>query len=111
MTTRSTTFSDSAAGQLEVIFSGAYVAGSTSDPGFPSGGGSSDITLECTVSDAGGQLAKTYIERSSPSAHLLLTYPGGGTNWTVSMSDVSHSIAGLGGISVTPRVNFILVKK
>jgi hypothetical protein len=111
MTTRSTTYAKAAAGQLEIIFSGDFSASLTGDAGFPQSGGA-DITMECIVSNSGGELARTYIERASPSAHLLLNYPGGSVSWTAAMSDVSHSFGGgLGSIGVTPKVTFILIKK
>jgi hypothetical protein len=70
------------------------------------------MVLECTVSDSGGQLAKTYVDRGSPSAHVVLSYPGGGVNWTASCTDVDWNYGGgLGGISMTPTVTFILVKR
>ncbi|QOR55716.1 MAG: hypothetical protein YHS30scaffold667_12 [Phage 65_10] len=111
MTTRTTTYAKAAAGQLEIIISGDYSASITGDVGFPAPSGA-DIVLECVVSDSGGQLAKTYIQRASPSAHLTLTYPGGSASWTVSVTDDYHGYGGgLGSISVTPQLTFILVKK
>lgn len=111
MTTRSTTYAKDSAGKLEIIFSGEYSVSLTSDAGFPQSG-AADITLECIVSNSGGELARTYIERASQSAHLLLDYPGGSVSWTATMSDVSHTFGGgLGSIGVTPKVTFILVKK
>lgn len=111
MSTYSTTFSDASPGQLEVIFSGTYSISVSGDTGFPTTSGA-DIVLECVVSNSGGQLAKVYIERGSPSAHVILTYPGGSASWTASVSDVSHSFGGgLGSIGVVPKVSFILVKK
>lgn len=111
MTTRTTTYASSFAGKLEVIFRGGYGASLSSDPGFPSAGGY-DIQLECLVSDGGGALARTYINRASPSSHVILDYPGGSVAWTVSMSDVSRTAGGgLGSYSVTPQVSFLLVKR
>lgn len=111
MTTRSTTYAKAAAGQVEIIFSGDFSASVTGDAGFPMTG-KADITVECIVSNSGGEIAKTYINRSSPSSHLLLDYPGGSVSWTASMSDVSHTYGGgLGSVGVTPKVTFILVKK
>lgn len=111
MTTRSTTYSSAAPGKLEIIFAGGWNGSVSGDAGFPTTSGW-DIRLECLVSDAGGTLAKTYINRASPSAHVVLDYPGGGVTWTVSMSDVSSTFGGgLGSMSVTPTVSFLLVKR
>lgn len=111
MTTRTTTFADTSAGQLEVIFSGAFTFSVSGDAGFPTTSGA-DIVLECTVSNAGGQLAKAYINREAPSTHVVLTYPGGSASWTASVTDVRSTFGGgLGSMGVTPKVTFVLIKK
>lgn len=111
MTTRSTTYAKAAAGKLEIVFTGSFDISVSGDAGFPTTG-NANMTVECVVSNAGGELAKAYLNRSSPSAHVLLDYPGGSESWTVTMSNVSQTYGGgLGNISVVPKVSFILVKK
>lgn len=111
MTTRSTNYSSAAPGKLEIIFSGTWYGSVSGDAGFPTTSGW-DIRLECLVDNGSGVVAKAYINRSSPSSHVVLDYPGAGAVWTVSMSDVSSTFGGgLGSIAVAPRVSFLLVKR
>ena len=81
------------------------------DAGFPGSNGSSEIVLECTVTDGGGVIGKTYVRAAVPSAQIALAYPGGSVAWTVSMTVVKWSIGGLGSVGVIPRAYFILIKK
>ena len=111
MTTRSTNYSSAAPGKLEIIFAGGWWGSVSGSSGFPYDGGW-DIRLECLVNNGSGVVAKAYINRSSPSSHVVLDYPGGGAVWSVSMSDVSSTFGGgLGSMSVTPQVSFLLVKR
>lgn len=112
MTTKTATYARAASGKLEVIFRADFGSSTTTDAGFPGQNGESNVVLMCRVLDAtSAEVGKTYIRSSDPSAHLLLTYPGGNASWTLEMSDVYHSIGGLGGVwANSPRATCILIK-
>ena len=112
MTTYTSTYAKGPGGKLEVVFWASFSSSTTTDAGFPGAAGNSEVVIKCRVLDAGGtQLGITYIRSSVPSAHLILQYPGGNSPWTVEMSDVSHSIGGLGSVSASaPKASFILIK-
>lgn len=112
MTTQTATYSKAAAGRLEVIFRANFSSSTTTDAGFPGQNGDSYVVLKCRVLDASSaEIGITYIRSSDPSAHLVFSYPGGNANWTIEMSDVAHSIGGLGSVSAaSPTATCILIK-
>ena len=112
MTTQTATYSKAAAGKLEVIFRADFGSSTTTDAGFPGQTGQSSVVLQCRVLDASSaEIGKTYIRSSDPSAHLLLAYPGGSASWTIEISDVYHTIGGLGSAwANSPKATCILIK-
>ncbi len=112
MTTYSANYSKAAGGKLEVVFWAAFSSSTTTDAGFPGQNGNSDVVIRCRVLDASSaQIGVTYIRSAVPSAHLVLQYPGGNASWTVEMSDVAHSIGGLGAVfASSPKASCILIK-
>lgn len=112
MTTQIATYSKAPAGQLEVIFTASVSASVSGDGGFPVSG-AADVVLKCVAKDASGTvIGQVFVSRGSPSAHLILSYPGGSANWTVEVTDMTHSFGGgIGTVSATVQVTFILIKK
>lgn len=103
MTTFTANYAKAAGGKLEIIFAATFSSSTTTDAGFPGAPGNSDIVIKCRVLDASSaQVGITYIRSAVPSSHLILQYPGGNAPWTIEMSDVSHSVGGLGSVSAGP---------
>jgi len=112
MTTYAGTYAKPSAGTLEVVFRATFSSSTTTDAGFPGQTGESQVFVKCRVLDAGGaQIGLTYISSASPSAHILLAYPGGNAAWTMEMSDVYHRVGGIGSVSAADaKATCILIK-
>ncbi len=112
MTTVSATYAKASAGKLEVVFRADFGSVTTTDAGFPGQTGQSNVVLRCRVLDQGGaEIGVTYIRSADPSAHMLLAYPGGNVSWTVEMSDVYHTVGGIGTVwANSPKATCILIK-
>lgn len=104
------TFSNARAGRLEVHFTAQFTSSTSSGPSWV--GGSASFVVECTVTDASSNVYRTFLTMDSPSATLVLDYPGGSVSWNVAMAHYSHAIGGVGSLSCdVPTITCILVKK
>lgn len=100
-------FSDASAGQLFVNFSGVYDA-TTSDFGT----GSSEVKVLCKiVNDSGTVMANGVLSRLNGGCTLIVDYPGGNAVWSVSTTEISHSISGAGSVSLACRIGVRLAKR
>lgn len=106
----SNTFSSATAGRLEVHFSAEFTSSTSSGESWL--GGSASFVVKCTVTDASSNVFTTFLAMESPTATLVLDYPGSSASWTVAMAHYSHAIGGVGSISCDdPTITCILVKK
>lgn len=106
----SNTFSSATAGRLEVHFTAEFTSSTSGGPDWV--GGSASFVIKCTVTDASSNVSTSYLTMTSPTATLVLDYPGGSVAWTVAMAHVSHSIGGTGSLSCDkPTITCILVKR